>query len=926
MAENLTFNLDVDTGNAVNAVNTFFDSFEQGAAQAKSKLNTAFSQKLQTEVKVEFKGGKLVAKEIQSIKQESNKLSTIYKAVNGELGKTPNQLKKQKSILQGLLGDTRKFEGNTRKVTAEWSTLTNRIKAVDGELKKMGGGGNLAGLLAKFASVQTLANLATAGILGMARSFTDLVDSGIRMESLNLQMEAFTGGAAEAEAAMDQFLEIASNSPLTLEQVASAGKIMMAFGVETDQAIKSTEQLAVVSAATGGDVNLLARNLGQVAAQGRAYTRDLTQFAIQGIPIWEELSVVTGKSVTELKEMAKQGQIGFKEVEAAMSNMTAEGTAFAEVANRMQETFAGRLAAIEAAFQNLAGAALESFNAVDKAMGGLVSGTMKLFAGGLNLIANNMDSLVTALAALTAGLAAYAAVMVVLNWGAIASAIGAIVLAVQGWIAAQATLNILSAFFAGLTGNLAGIAAGVAAAGVAVAVVAANMGDAKDKTEEATGAVEGLTEQVGVLNEEEMKASDFSGRVDQYKAARKEADEYKVALDMELEKLEAIKTALTEKHREDVDGHKEAIAAIKEKLQEERSSLSEAKAGIKAKYDEEKGELNETLALIREKYAEEIGALQEMGPYQQQLYDLEKRKLKESIASGELDAEAVLRAQARLERMEQQEQIAKLRKKQAEEEKPVLESLEKLETDRKEAIKETTESHNARIKALENAQDKEETALKRTEDAYKEQIKLIDATADAAKQIGPAVDTAAPAISDQITQVNNLASQWKTAETAAINYAKAVRAANAAAAQRSSSSGSTSGSRFAGGPVAGGSSYTVNELGKEAFLSASGQLSMINAKAYGTWRAPGAGTVIPAHLTKKLDIPTGGVNLNKSATAASSRAAGSGMNLNRLASAIAGSMRGDNVNNNVTIQSANPNKTANSVLVELAKLKRLRYN
>jgi hypothetical protein len=37
-------------------------------------------------------------------------------------------------------------------------------------------------------------------------------------------------------------------------------------------------------------------------------------------------------------------------------------------------------------------------------------------------------------------------------------------------------------------------------------------------------------------------------------------------------------------------------------------------------------------------------------------------------------------------------------------------------------------------------------------------------------------------------------------------------------------------------------------------------------------------------------------------------------------------MRGDNVNNNVTIQSANPNKTANSVLVELAKLKRLRYN
>jgi hypothetical protein len=606
--------------------------------------------------------------------------------------------------------------------------------------------------------------------------------------------------------------------------------------------------------------------------------------------------------------------------------MTAEGTAFAEVANRMQETFAGRLAAIEAAFQNLAGAALESFNAVDKAMGGLVSGTMKLFAGGLNQIADKMDILVAALAALTAGLGAYAAVMVGLNWGAIAGAIGAIVTAIQGWIAAQTTLNVVTAFFAGLTGNWIGLAAGAAAAGIAVAVVAKNMGDVKGKTGEATGAVEGLTEKVGVLNEEELKASNFSGRVEQYKAARKEADEYKVALDMELEKLEAVKTALTEKHKEDVQGHKDAIAAIKEKLQEERASLSEAKAGIKAKYDEEKGELNETLTLIREKYAEEIGALQEMGPYQQQLYDLEKKKLQESIASGKLDAEAVLRAQARLERMEQQEQIAKLRKKQAEEEAPVLKALEELEADRKKKIDATTKAHTDRIKALESDQGKEEAALKRTEDAYKRQIKMIDDTAKAAKEIGPAVDTAAPAINDQITQVNALAGKWKAAETAAIEYAAAVRAANRAKGQKSSGGGSTpTTSNFAGGPISAGTTSWVNELGKEAFLTASGRLSMINDKG-GKWTAPANGTIIPAHLTKQLNIPQGGININKGASQATSSAAAGGTNLNRLASAIAGSMRGDNVNNNVTIQSANPNKTANSVLVELAKLKRLRYN
>jgi tape measure domain-containing protein len=924
VAENLTFNLDVDTGNAVNAVNTFFNTFEQGAAQAKSKLNTAFNQKLQTEVKVEFKGGKLVATEIQKIKQESNRLSTIYKAVNGELGKTPNQLKKQKSILNALLGDTRKFESGTRKVTAEWSTLTGRIKQVNSELKQMGtgGGGALTGLIAKFVSIQTIANLATAALMNMARSVTELVSTGVRMETLNLQMEAFTGGAAEAEAAMTEFLRIAANSPLTLEQVANAGKIMMAFGVSTDQAIESTEQLAVVSAATGGDVNLLARNLGQVAAQGRAYTRDLTQFAIQGVPIWEELSVVTGQSVTELKEMARTGKIGFQEVEQALSNMTAEGTAFAEVANRMQETFAGRLAAIEAAFQNLAGKMTEAFNMVDESLGGIVSGSMKLFADGLNLMAEKANFLVGAFAALTAGVAAYVAVMVVLNWGAIASAIGAIVLAVKGWAAAQATLNIAQAFFAGLTGNWVAIAAGVAAAGVAVGVLANKMGEAKDKTIEAQGGVQGLTEDVGVLNEKEMEGGNFGGRVEAYKKAREEADQYRAQLDIELEKLEEMKEALTEKHKEDVQGHKDAITAIKEKLEEEKASLAEAKAEIKAKYDDEKAALNETLSLIREKYSEEISKLQEMGPKQKELYELEKKKLQESIASGKLDQEAVLRAQARLERMEQQEEIARLRKKQLEEEKPVLESLEELEKQRKEKINETTEAHTERIRSLESDQDKEEAALKETQRAYDEQIKKMDEAAKAASTIGKEVKITSQAIDNQIGTVNGLASAWREAETAARDYASQVRAANSSR----SGTGTASGARASGGPVAGGSTYTVNELGKEAFLSASGKLSMINAPAFGKWKAPASGTVIPAHLTRQLDVPKGGVNINKGASSATSGAAANGMNFNKIASAIAAAAGGDTVTNNVTIQATNTTQAATDAMVQLAKLKRLRYN
>jgi TP901 family phage tail tape measure protein len=69
------------------------------------------------------------------------------------------------------------------------------------------------------------------------------------------------------------------------------------------------------------------------------------------------------------------------------------------------------------------------------------------------------------------------------------------------------------------------------------------------------------------------------------------------------------------------------------------------------------------------------------------------------------------------------------------------------------------------------------------------------------------------------------------------------------------------GSRWTGGPVEAGESYKINELGQEALLS-HGRLSLINAPANSTWRAPADGTVIPAGITARLQdqgmLPGGG--------------------------------------------------------------------
>jgi len=65
---------------------------------------------------------------------------------------------------------------------------------------------------------------------------------------------------------------------------------------------------------------------------------------------------------------------------------------------------------------------------------------------------------------------------------------------------------------------------------------------------------------------------------------------------------------------------------------------------------------------------------------------------------------------------------------------------------------------------------------------------------------------------------------------------------------------------WTGGPTVGGQTYRINELGQEGFLSSSGALSAINKPRNALWKAPGRGTVIPAHIMSSLDIPTGRVS------------------------------------------------------------------
>jgi len=124
------------------------------------------------------------------------------------------------------------------------------------------------------------------------------------------------------------------------------------------------------------------------------------------------------------------------------------------------------------------------------------------------------------------------------------------------------------------------------------------------------------------------------------------------------------------------------------------------------------------------------------------------------------------------------------------------------------------------------------------------------------------------------------------------------------------------GSRWRGGPVTSGTTYRVNEIGKEGFVGKDGSMFELPGNANNRFTAPMDGEIIPANVWsemkaqgKKSKTPKGAnVRFGNSSTRTSSVATS------------------NNVVNNVTVQSNNPTKTASTMMVELARIKRSRYS
>ena len=195
----------------------------------------------------------------------------------------------------------------------------------------------------KLGSVATQAAKAAAVALGAAATATVAfgLKSAASFEQTRIGLENMLGSADAARDMLSKVSKFAAETPFEFPELAQATRQLVAFGFSGKDAFSTMKQLGDVSAAIGAPIGDLAYLMGTLRAQGRAFTIDIRQFAMRGIPIYEYLAKVFKTNTEEVTKLIEAGKVGFPEVQKAFQLMTAEGGKFHGTMEKQSKSLSG---------------------------------------------------------------------------------------------------------------------------------------------------------------------------------------------------------------------------------------------------------------------------------------------------------------------------------------------------------------------------------------------------------------------------------------------------------------------------------------------------------------------------------------------------------------------------------------------------------
>ena len=407
------------------------------------------------------------------------------------------------------------------------------------------------------------------------------------------------------------------------------------------------------------------------------------------------------------------------------------------------------------------------------------------------------------------------------------------------------------------------------------------------------GGEEGLRAQARLQRaERERQISEVKAQTEiQLEEAKEAIEQRRIQFEKQRDQLEQKRYELEERRRQSqeafearLEAIREAAAAAARRRQAELDKLEEERQKKQEEAEERKQQVQSRMADAEAEHNEKMQELEEERNEQQEAAEKEMEELKKEHAEKEKEREDQERENAKKTEEEKRDQS----KRTKDQEQDLEEKLHDLKKRLKEAEK------NFR-----------EDLMNFEEQVARRRVRLQNEYRDAIGQTNR-----------YIVETGSMA--WTSYANHAVAELERVRQAAVAAAAAAAAAGGGSNTAATGGHFSGGHYLdAVNEYGQEAFLSDSGDLSLINAPMWSSWRPPTSGTILPAGPTAALKAQGA---FDRSDNTVSQASAG-GNPITRMLQNIQGGDSVGRITNNVTIQSQAPVNDASRIMVEMSRLK-----
>lgn len=190
-------------------------------------------------------------------------------------------------------------------------------------------------------SVKNIGSTLAPASVAMGLIGAKAISSASNFETLGIQLEILTGSAEKGKNLFQELAKYSAETPFELPEIVKATRTLLGSNIALKDVVATTKMLGDVSAGSGADITSLAVVYGQVAGMTKLQGQDAMQFVSNGIPIWALLQKSTGKSITQLRELATDGKISFDIVNKALTQATEKNGMYFQATQKLSKSLGG---------------------------------------------------------------------------------------------------------------------------------------------------------------------------------------------------------------------------------------------------------------------------------------------------------------------------------------------------------------------------------------------------------------------------------------------------------------------------------------------------------------------------------------------------------------------------------------------------------